>query len=338
MRLSIRNKLLSVCIATAIFVLLAVVLAGLFFERPLGQTFVGAFLIGFSVSVFEEFYVQGRAGRWLRAMHPLKSIIIYSAVILVIFLVVMPVNHALFGRLDQIGNAYARLPTFAPLVLILAVTAITMLRVVGFIGAKNLFYLIIGKYHRPVLESKLFLFLDIKGSTALVEALGPTETRALIGKFFFDISTPITDHGGEIYRFTGDGVVATWDWDTGITDNRIVGAIDGIRQAVEDEKDGYRSRFGRVPEFRIGVHGGEIIISEEGDTKRAIGFYGDTIHIAARMEQKAKEIGVDCLLTETIAERLTELDDRLKLVQRETVRGISKEIGMYALESQPSVN
>ena len=50
-------------------------------------------------------------------------------------------------------------------------------------------------------------------------------------------------------------------------------------------------RFGIVPGCRIGIHGGEILVSEEGDTKRAIGFYADTIHIAARMEQKAKELG-----------------------------------------------
>jgi class 3 adenylate cyclase len=41
-------------------------------------------------------------------------------------------------------------------------------------------------------------------------------------------------------------------------------------------------KFGHVPEYRIGVHCGPLVTSEEGDTKRAIGFYGATIHIAAR--------------------------------------------------------
>ena len=61
-------------------------------------------------------------------------------------------------------------------------------------------------------------------------------------------------------------------------------------------------QFGHVPEYRIGVHGGPIATSEEGDTRRAIGFYGDTINIAARLEQKARELGVDCILSGSIAE------------------------------------
>ena len=79
-------------------------------------------------------------------------------------------------------------------------------------GARNLFYLLTGKYHRPVQEQRIFLFLDIKGSTVLVERLDPIETRSLIGKLFFDTCVVVADHDGEIHRFTGDGFVAVWDW------------------------------------------------------------------------------------------------------------------------------
>jgi len=87
----------------------------------------------------------------------------------------------------------------------------------------------------------------------------------------------------------------------------------------------------KVPEYRIGVHGGPIVTSEEGDTKRAIGFYGDTIHIAARLEQKAKELGVDCVLSGNIAEHQVGLGDRLRLIGDELVRGISAPIKVYEL-------
>jgi len=336
MRLSLRNKLIAVCFSTTVFTSMAiifVVIVGGMLERAT----IVMLGIGLVISLFEEFYVQGRPGRWLRAMHPAKSIVVYSLLIVVFAMTVMMVARVLLGPPHEAGAMSEQLNTMPPLLIVvpvmfaISITAIMTLRIVGYLGAKNLFHLMIGKYHRPVLERRIFLFLDIKGSTALVERLGPIKTRALIGKFFFDISGPITDHGGEIYRFTGDGVVAIWDWKQGIAKNRIVRAIDAIGDAVNHEADYYRSKFGHVPEYRIGVHGGSIVTSEEGDTKRAIGFYGDTIHIAARLEQMAKKLGTDCVLSGNIAEHQVGLGDRLRLIGDELVRGISEPIKIYEL-------
>ena len=337
MRLSLRHKLIAVGFSTTIFTGLAiifVIVIGGVLERAV---FV-VLGIGFTISLFEEFYVRGRPGRWLRAMHPAKSIVVYSVLIVVFAMLVMLVVRGLLGHLQITGVTIVQPDTMPPLLIVLpvlfaiSVTAIMTLRIVGYLGTRNLFHLLIGKYYRPVLERRIFLFLDIKGSTALVERLGPVEARALIGKFFFDISAPITDHSGEIYRFTGDGVVVVWDWRQGIVNNRIVRAIDAIGSAVDQEADYYRTRFDQIPEYRIGVHGGPIVTSEEGDTKRAIGFYGDTIHIAARLEHKAKELGVNCILSGNIAEHQVGLGGRLRLIGDERVRGISESIKIYELK------
>jgi class 3 adenylate cyclase len=336
MRLSLRNKLIAVSFSTTVFTGLAimfVIVVGGPPERA-ARVVLGTGLV---ISLFEEFYVQGRAGRWFRAMHPAKSIAVYSTLIVVFAMTVMMANRTLFGPLHDDAAIGQRLHAMPPLLIVLpalfavAIAAIMTLRIVGYLGGKNLFHMMIGKYHRPVLERRIFLFLDIKDSTALVERLGPIATRALIGKFFFDISGPITDHGGEIHRFTGDGVVAVWDWEQGIARNRVVRAIDAIGDAVANEADEYRSKFAHLPAYRIGVHGGPIVTSEEGDTKRAIGFYGDTIHIAARLEQMAKQLEVDCVVSGSVAERQVGLGDRLRVIGNEPVRGIAEPIVLYEL-------
>ncbi len=338
MRLSLRNKLMAVCFSTVVFTSLAIIFVLLIIGGELGRAAIIVPGIGFIISLFEEFYVQGRPGRWLRAMRPLKSIIIYSLLIVGFSMAVMVVVRALLGPMHEVeamGEQHDTMPSLLiilPALFAVSVTAIMTLRIVGYMGAGNLFHLMIGKYHSPVMEERIFLFLDIKGSTALVERLGPVETRALIGKFFFDISGPITDLGGEIYRFTGDGVVAVWNWKQGIANNRIVRTIDTIDDTINREADYYRSNFGQMPEYRIGVHGGPIVTSEEGDTKRAIGFYGDTIHIAARLEQKAKELGVNCILSGNIAAHQVGLGDRLHLIGNESVRGITEPIEIYELK------
>jgi class 3 adenylate cyclase len=332
MRLSHRNKLFAVCFSTTVFTGLMIIFV-IIVGAELGRAAIIVPGIGFVISLFEEFYVQGRPGSWLRVMHPAKSIVAYSLLIVGFAMAVMMGVHALFGAkvMSEQPDTILSMLTHLPVMIAISVTAIMTLRIVGYLGGKNLFQMMIGKYHRPVLERRIFLFLDIKGSTALVERLGPIETRALIGKLFFDISGPVTDHGGEIYRYTGDGIVAVWVWQQGIANNRIVRAIDAIGNAVDHEAEYYQSKFGQVPEYRIGVHGGTIVTSEEGDTKRAIGFYGDTIHIAARLEQKAKELGIDCVLSGNIAEHQVGLGDRLRLIGDEPVRGISAPIKIYEL-------
>jgi class 3 adenylate cyclase len=88
-------------------------------------------------------------------------------------------------------------------------------------------------------------------------------------------------------------------------------------------------QFGVVPSFRIGVHGGEVVVSEQGDTKRAIGVYGTTINIAARMEEAAKTHNVACAISGDVAENLRGEEARLIPIGHEKIRGSAVEIPIY---------
>lgn len=290
-----------------------------------------AFSIGLCVSLFEEFYVKGRQHRWFRSVNPIFAMSLYALTIVAFAITMMLIFHASFGNHHDPSEMMAPLPVLIPILVLVSIIVIMILRVIGYHGARNLFYLMTGKYFRPVIERRIFLFLDIVSSTSLVERLGPLEARLMIGKFFYDISAPITDWGGEVYRFTGDGAVIVWHWNEGIRGENIVQAIDALDAAVQGSAEYYLSRFGQVPEYRLGVHGGDIVVSEEGDTRRSIGFYGETIHIAARLERKAKELGKHCLLSGLIADHLLESQFRLALATTEKVRGISKPIKIYEL-------
>ena len=84
-----------------------------------------------------------------------------------------------------------------------------------------------------------------------------------------------------------------------------------------------------MPSFRIGVHGGEVVVSEQGDTKRAIGVYGSTINIAARMEEAAKAHNIACAISGDVAEALSNGERRLLPLGDEQVKGISTEIPIF---------
>jgi adenylate cyclase len=326
--ISTRRKLASILLAVVIFA----VLAGLVTSargRPVIFGVLNAILLGTGVGLFEQFYVQSLRGRWIRSIHPLRAIVIYTAAVVVMFFIAINLTHLILWPFYELPVPYARLPFVLPVVIAFSVVGIVVMRTVHFIGIETLFHLTVGTYHRPVIQEKVLVFLDINNSTGLAERLGAVKTKSLVGKFLFDISKPITDHGGEIYLYKGDGLIALWDWQEAIRDNKILRALDAVFTTIKREQPEYLEQFGVVPSFRIGVHGGEVVVSEQGDTKRAIGVYGSTINIAARMEEAAKVHNISCAISGDVAEVLRDDDQRLFPIGHEKVRGIAAEIPIF---------
>jgi adenylate cyclase len=326
--ISTRRKLTSILLAVAIFAILAglVTRAG---GRPIIFGVLNAIVLGIGVGLFEEFYVQSLRGRWIRNIHPRRSILIYTVVVVIMYIIAINLVHLLLWPFYQLPVPYGRFPFLLPVVIAFSVVGIVVMRTVHFIGIETLFHLTVGTYHRPVLQEKVLVFLDINNSTGLAERLGAVQTKSLVGKFLFDISKPITDHGGEIYLYKGDGLIALWDWREAVRENRILRAIDAVFATIKREQPEYLEQFGIVPSFRIGVHGGEVVVSEQGDTKRSIGVYGSTINIAARMEEAAKTHNIACAISGDVAEALLDDDKRLLPIGHEKVRGIDAEIPIF---------
>jgi len=323
--LSTRRKLVSMALAVVIFAALAG-LATVALGRPPEYAVSNAVLTGIGVGFFEEFYVQSLRGRWLRHMHPLRSGLIYTAVVVVIYFIALHVTHIFLGHWNELPVVYRRLPEAIPMFVVFSVIGVVVMRVVHFIGAENLFHLTLGTYHRPIVKAMVLLFVDMNGSTAIAERLGAVRMSLLVGKFLFDIAKPISDAGGEIYLYKGDGLIAVWDWTDAVRGATVLRAIDEMVAAVRRERGRYLAEFGVAPTFRVGVHGGDVVVSVQGDTKRSIGIYGETINIASRMEDAAKAHGVFCVVSGDVARALGAADARLTPLGNETIRGLSDPI------------
>jgi adenylate cyclase len=326
--ISTRRKLLSILLAVVIFSGLSG-LASLAAGHHPFFAILDAIIAGTGVGLFEQFYVQSLRGRWMRNAHPLLSIAVYTIVVAGLFLIAVNASHASLHNIYPMPVPYDRLPFILPIVVAFSVIGIVAMRVVHFIGIETLFHLMIGTYHRPVIEQQVLVFIDINNSTALAERLGALRIKSLVGKFLFDISKPITDHGGVIYLYKGDGLIAIWDWREAVNNDKILRAIDAVFAAVRREHSSYLAQFGVAPSFRIGVHGGDVVVSEQGDTKRSIGIYGSTINIASRIEEAAKAHGVACAISGDVAEALSDSTDRLHKIGSDKVKGISAEIPIY---------
>ncbi|GJL83307.1 MAG: hypothetical protein DHS20C01_29410 [marine bacterium B5-7] len=335
MTIRFRRKLTIVAVVTMVFLAMWWVVAGLL-GIPFERSVWGAAVLGFGYGLYEEFYVQTPRSTWLRRFGALFEIGLNIVVLTLILLVVMNINHLITGRFAQIDVAYRKLPVVLPVLVMFSAAMVTLLRVISFIGGRNLLRLMVGKYRRPVLEHQVLLFLDMRDSTQLAERLGPLATRELIGQVFYDLSEPIVNYGGDIYRFTGDGMVATFkitskDIHDAARFDYLVDLVDAMEFVLERTAHDYLSRYDHAPKFRYAYHGGDIVVAEEGDSRRAIGYYGETIHIAARLESEAKTRDCLLLISDFIRAGIDRHADRFISLGACALKGISREVELYAL-------
>jgi adenylate cyclase len=92
------------------------------------------------------------------------------------------------------------------------------------LGQNALLNFVTGRYYRPRLEERIFLFIDIEGSTTLAERLGELSFHRLVSRFVVDVAAPIVAAHGEIHRYVGDELIATWELADGVAGARCVGA------------------------------------------------------------------------------------------------------------------
>ena len=159
------------------------------------------------------------------------------------------------------------------------------------IGSRVLLNVILGRYRRPTREERVFLFLDLVGSTSLAESMGELRMHDLLTRFFFDIDEAILAHGGEVHAYVGDEVIVTWRLAAKMSERRYLDCFFAIQDRVAEKADLYRREFDLVPMFRAGLHAGSVVISECGDSHRQIAYFGDTMNVAARLQERCKEVG-----------------------------------------------
>ena len=286
------------------------------------QTTLSWFLGSGLTYAFELLFVPSRHGETIRRMHFLVAIVVKSIILLLVVFLVSILGDLVFrGIVDWtyfLDPERRFLQTLA-LVFGVVITLQVAIQVARIIGTRNLINFVLGRYRHPIAEDRIFMFLDIAGSTTLAESLGDVGVQKLITRFFFDISEPIAEHGGEIHQYVGDEVVVTWPLRTPDANLRAINCAFAIAERVRDKGPGYEKAFGVVPKFRIGLHGGPIVISQCGDQKQEISYFGDTINTASRVAEACKTFGCALLVSGDLLNRVA-LPDRFRSTLMGTVQ------------------
>jgi len=293
-------------------------------------------LISLLVFGFEIFIAQGSASEPLRRA-PFAVVFFAKALITTVLIVIAYGigGWALFtdrfaGPTRLLGLAR---DTGYALAVALALQFVLMARTV--VGGRVLTNIILGRYHKPLGEERIFMFLDVSGSTALAERFGGVGAYSMISRFFFDVAQETARYGGETHEYIGDEVVVTWPLGRALGDARCLDCYFAICDRMERKAPLYERDFGLVPRFRVGMHGGPIVAGECGDDKREIVYFGDTINTAARIREACKEFQRPLLVSGELLRRM-DLPPRYAAVSLGIVRlrGREQEIELFTVSRE----
>lgn len=180
---------------------------------------------------------------------------------------------------------------------VLTLLSIAFLEITDKYGPGMFWSMLIGEYHKPIKENRIFIFLDINDSTTIAEELGHEKYFLMLRKFFDDITSPVLANEGEIYQYVGDEIVLSW---LNTPENKIK-SLKFLRNSyylIERMSWKYEKLFQRVPRFKAGIHVGEVTAGFIGIIKKELIYSGDTVNTTARIRSMCHELNEHFILSE----------------------------------------
>ncbi len=195
---------------------------------------------------------------------------------------------------------------------------------------------LIGRYHKPREEERIFLFADIRSSTLMAERLGHIRFFNLLNDFYRDLTNPIIAARGEIYQYVGDMIVISWPAETGLEQANCIRCYYGMQTAIRRQAPRYLEKYGLVPEFKAGLHCGEVTVGEIGVIKKDLVFSGDVLSTTSRLQDLCNEYGVKILLSKYLLDKLNipPNDLAVKRVDLLELKGKQQKIEMYTFPEE----
>jgi len=250
--------------------------------------------IGFISTLIEFFYIRNVRRSWIRRVAFLPGLLVRILVLTLIVRVCLVGNDLLtqFFRgmplvVDETVGQQMRDTLFS---MLFVVTFVTLSQLSSVIGFKRFVNLVVGRYYRPVAEERVFLFVDVVGSSRLARTLGNVRFHEYLSEFFYQADAAIVRTGGEVVSYVGDAVIITWPLGNDKRRNgRCLRALKLLNERMQLASQYFENDFGVKPEFRASIHGGPVVIGECGDSRRQVTFLGDVVNMTARIEEVAKE-------------------------------------------------
>lgn len=171
------------------------------------------------------------------------------------------------------------------------------------------------------------MFVDIRDFTPFAEAKPAEDVVARLNALFEIMVPAVVEAGGHVNKFLGDGALAVFGAPNDLANHSdaAVGAAVVIHRLVAE-------RFGGELRIGIGINTGLVIAGTiGGGSKLEFTLIGDTVNVAARVEQLTKTTGDAVLLTQRTVDALASRPCGLTDRGSYALKGKSAEVQVYGL-------
>jgi adenylate cyclase len=291
--------------------------------------------MGAAVFALERFVLRRNSGAVLRRLPFLAYFALRSALYVGILLSI----NELAIRLASPEGRFVPIDQVDILASVIAsVGGVLLIGVNDLLGPGVLFDFAAGRYYHPRKEERTLLFIDMRSSTAIAERLGEARFLDFLNRFVFDVSVAIAEAGGEIHKYVGDEVIATWPLAPGANEAGCVRACFAAFERLAARAADYEREFGERANFRAALHCGPLVVGELGYLKKEIALIGDAMNTAARILEACRETDCPVLASATLLERLSRLPPGVtaRALGPLLMRGKERAVKLCALEKRGS--
>ncbi len=298
-------------------------------------TFISGFALGFVACVAELFWFRDR----LKRLGFLSHVAVKSLLILALLYAAFAVLNLLDVWIDGITWSEYLGALLDPVLarslleaLVVIAFLLFLLQLDRLLGPGVLLGYVTGRYHRPRREDRVFMFLDLRGSTELADRMEAERYFQFLHSYFSEMSEPILETDAEIYQYVGDEVVLTWKLRNGLEEANCVRAFFLIDDRMRNRRASFVDRFGVFPEFKAGLHCGPVIAAQIGELKRDVVFNGDVLNTTARIQASCNRLGRRLLASADLVEQLSlGTEYRLEPMGDAPLRGKQDLMRLYAI-------
>lgn len=325
-------------------ILLAAGGAGLLYNFVFAQgaSLAAGFVYGFSIGAAALAFDRGLILAGLQARIRRLPAALYVLAAELAYVLMIVAGNSLGGLVvwglaltdDSLVVAVRMTPRVLAYALAVSALLVFVIRMRDLIGGEVFINFLIGRYHRPVEEERIFLFLDVVGSTAFAEQHGDLRAQEFLSAVFATLAEPVRRHLGSTDDYIGDLAMITWPMERGLKDARCVSCLFAVRDRLEAEAEAWQERFGTVPRMRAALHGGSVVTAEVGVDRHKIAYFGDAVNVTARIESLCRPLGVEILISDDLLQRLPGLPEGVvaRPLGAHSLRGRDQPIAVATLE------
>lgn len=171
----------------------------------------------------------------------------------------------------------------------------------------------------------VLFYSDLRDSTTLSQSVEPRVYLDLLNRYFDCVAGAVLDHGGEVLKFIGDGILAIFPFGRDSDGTTCATALGAARDALR------RSETGVEPApfaFGIGLDAGQVFYGNVGtETRLDFTVTGPAVARVSRLESLTRVLDRPILATDTFAEHCAE---RSQPLPPQKLRGFADSVRIVA--------